>query len=863
MKKLSTKALKITLFFIFFLGIFIALYAFLYNGIKIERFGLAGTQIQGFYLRLDKKLILEIKSLNLNKIQTTPSNDFNINTQIRYAKGIHLILQYFQKIDIQKIDIQDYQANLYYDGDNFTLNLPEFYAKINLKEESSKVMIQIQDLYLKPYGIYYHGKGEYDLRRQNIQIDGNLSFVNRKSYYSYMRLNLQVQSNLRNLNIKGSSDTFADIKFLRDLLPNIENKLVESWIFDNYSVETARINEFFISIPLKSKSIIKDSLASLYVLGEAHNAEVIFNPHLPPAHAESVKLIFQNNSLEFCLLNPTYQNHRANGSQVALKEITSQNPLLQVYIKSNTTLDSEILNLLKAYEITLPLSAANAKIMADLYIGVDLDTLDLTTKGIFKSKDIEILFNGVPLVSDSLNVQLDNHLVKVETKNTRHQELLKTDSNFIIDTKTKLISGDLLVSSLLLSKESPEILQIKNQSLPFNVNFTQNEKVVFALPTFDFNVILGQNYVFNLEKLSAVVPFSQILQEYKVKEGKMQIITQDFKSYSANVSLHTGQEILRHKQDNQPIGVMDLAFNYAPEGFTLRTKDDSFILQSSAEAKRVSLKNLSLGLDLNKISANDSKDKAIPILVEGQNSNLFIKERTILADSFKITLVNGEIKASLKHKNGQADFYKRGDSVTFDLREFGDEFVNTLIQKKGFQNGRFFMNANTNAKGVLVGKITFLNVSLNEMKVLQNIMAFVDTIPSLLSLKSPGFNNQGYYVDEGVVEFGLSDEFLAIESLDFKGSSIDIKGRGIMQLESQTLNFNAELITAKSLSGIINKIPLVNYILLGKDGTIATAFKVDGTLENPQVHTQAAEDILLSPFNILKRVVTSPFEIFN
>ncbi|WP_300972228.1 YhdP family protein, partial [Helicobacter rodentium] len=257
------------------------------------------------------------------------------------------------------------------------------------------------------------------------------------------------------------------------------------------------------------------------------------------------------------------------------------------------------------------------------------------------------------------------------------------------------------------------------------------------------------------------------------------------------------------------------------------------------------------------------QNKTTPVFVEGQNSNLFVKERTILGDSFEITLVNGEIKASLKHKNGQADFYKFGNSITLDAKEFGDEFVNTLIQKKGVRNGRFFMNANTNPKGALMGKITFLNASLNELKILQNIMAFVDTIPSLLSLKTPGFNNQGYYVNEGVVEFGLNDEFLAIESLDFKGSSIDIKGRGIMQVESQILDFNAELITAKSLSGIINKIPLVNYILLGKDGTISTAFKVDGTLENPQVHTQAVQDILLSPFNVLKRVVTSPFEVFN
>ena len=48
-------------------------------------------------------------------------------------------------------------------------------------------------------------------------------------------------------------------------------------------------------------------------------------------------------------------------------------------------------------------------------------------------------------------------------------------------------------------------------------------------------------------------------------------------------------------------------------------------------------------------------------------------------------------------------------------------------------------------------------------------MAFIDTIPSLLSLKMPGFNDQGYYLKEGNIVFGLNQDFLAIENLDFIG----------------------------------------------------------------------------------------------
>ena len=55
----------------------------------------------------------------------------------------------------------------------------------------------------------------------------------------------------------------------------------------------------------------------------------------------------------------------------------------------------------------------------------------------------------------------------------------------------------------------------------------------------------------------------------------------------------------------------------------------------------------------------------------------------------------------------------------------------------------------------------------------------------------------------------------------------------------------------------------MNYILLGKDGTISTAFKIKGTLNNLEIQTQTTQDVMLAPFNILMRTLTSPFEIFN
>ena len=853
----SNRTLKIILFFTLFIGVFIAFYAFLYNGIKIQSFGLARTQIQGFYLRLDKKLILEINSLHINSLNSSDSN-FDIPAQIRIAKNIHFILQYFEKIDIQNIFMQDYRANLFYDGDNFTLNLPEIYAKINLIEDASRVLIQIHDLYLKPYGIYYSGSGEYDLRKQKVLLNGSLDIVNKESYYSYVRLKLNAQSDLKTLHLRGSSNVFGDIQFLRPLLPKIENALVDAWIFDNYSVESAQIDDFSVAIPLGGNNILQKAIESLNILGTARNAEVIFHPNLPPAHAESVKLVFANNALEFHLQSPTYQKHLAKGTMVALRNLVSNKPSLELSLNTNAPLDSSIMQVLKAYDITLPITAPNANIVTNLFLNLDLMTHVINVKGLFKAQDSEVLLNGIPFFTKTLNVQLNNHIIKVESQNLSYSNLLQSDANFTINTAEHHISGDILIHSLVLA--DTDILQVSNHSLPFDIDFSNHASIHLTLPTLNFMANLADSYTFKIENLSHFLPFSKVLRDYKVANGTMQLETQNFTHYNGIFRILTNQVLLLDKATLDPISTMDLSLQYTPQGYSLESQNSLLKLQRDSTTQQIVFKDIALNLDkLEDIKSQDT----IPIQIKGINSNIIFKELTFLSDSFEFHLNDNTITGNLKHKNGIADLYKRGNGITIDAREFGDSFINTLAKKHAFSRGRFFLNANTNEKGVLVGEAKLFNTSLDELSVLQNLMAFIDTIPSLLSFKPPGFNDEGYYLENGTIHFGLNDTFLAIDKLDFNGSSIDIKGQGVLQLESKIIDFNAELITAKSLSGIINKIPLVNYILLGKDGTISTAFKISGTLENPQIQTQTAQDIMLAPFNILMRTITSPFEIFN
>ncbi|WP_233704085.1 YhdP family protein [Helicobacter mesocricetorum] len=812
------------------------------------------------YLKLDKKLIVQLQTLNLTNIDSTEQKTFNIKQQIQYVKNIHLILQYFQQIRIEKILFEDYQANLFYDGNNFTINLPEIYAKLNLNESSSKVLIEIQDLYLKPYNIYYQGNGEYNLKKQSLNLVGKLDFLQSQDYNTLASIHLQINSTLNNLLLTGSSTIFKDIKFLRPILPKIQSPLVDSWIFDNYSATDIKIHDFLVNIPLKSKNILEDSLKNLYVSLEANNAHITFHSNLPPVNTNNLQIIFQNNALEFYPANLSYQHHSLNGSRVVLKNLTT-NPFLQINITTDTILDSAILELLQAYHITLPIAIPEAKIKTNLYLGLDLISHSLEAKGFFDTQNAKTLINSIPLTSDTIQVKLDNELIYVETKNTQYQNLLKTDTSFIINTHNKNLSGDLAIDFLLLSEKLPEFLFIQGQKLPFNVDFQNKDKTILSFPTFAFKAILSDSYSFNFQNIAFFLPFSKFLKNYYLQGGEVKISTQDFKHFKGDLKIQSSQPFLRDKSTNKPWDSLHLLLDYQPTNFTIQTKDNTFKFHSSKWSKNLHLNNLTFFIDTAQISNHILDD--IPLTIEGKNSNILFKDKMLLSDDFSFSIVGDEIKGTLKYKNGVADIYKKSHFYTIDAREFGDEFINTFIKKNAFHQGRFFLNANTNLQGVLIGEIKLFNTSINELNILQNFMAFIDTIPALLSLKNPGFNQDGYYIKNGTIQFGLNEEFLAIQSLELNGSSIDIKGKGILSLSDNNLDFYAQLITVKSLSNIINKIPVVNYILLGKEGKIYTNFTIQGTLENPIIQTKVTQDILLSPFNVLKRVITSPFEIFN
>lgn len=243
------------------------------------------------------------------------------------------------------------------------------------------------------------------------------------------------------------------------------------------------------------------------------------------------------------------------------------------------------------------------------------------------------------------------------------------------------------------------------------------------------------------------------------------------------------------------------------------------------------------------------------IAIEARNIVGFYKEITLPFDDFNAKIRDDRITADGTYGNGIANIDIIHGNTLFKAGNFGAEFINRIIGRKIVEGG-LFEAGGIYKNDIFNGEISMQNTSFKGFAIVQNIIGLIDTIPSLVMFRSPGLSGKGYEVKNGKIMLGLNTQYIALESIDLIGKTMDVKGSGIIEVESSEVDIGLSISTLKSLTSVLNKIPIIGYLILGKDGKITTQVSIDGTLENPKSQVSLAEDILSAPLNIIKRAFT-------
>ena len=167
-------------------------YRILRDGIYTQHFSIAGINIEGLYLKLENKLVLDIQKLDLShafdkqndKEEALAQDESNepkqegqtdeptsIDSVMEYIQDGLLVLSYFQMLNVHNIVLPDKKMRkILYDGNVYQIYAPHFEAILNTKNENNKTTLEIETLNIYPFNIQLDGFLEYAKKNLSFNI---------------------------------------------------------------------------------------------------------------------------------------------------------------------------------------------------------------------------------------------------------------------------------------------------------------------------------------------------------------------------------------------------------------------------------------------------------------------------------------------------------------------------------------------------------------------------------------------------------------------------------------------------------------------------------------------------------------------
>lgn len=913
---------------------------------------------------MDKKLIVDIDNIEIKSKKSKVKNSYD-----DMKKNIDLlpkVLKIFQRIHVETLKI---------DGNEFTVELNEEalyldnkFINISSKVDflANQVVFDMYSLYLKDVKLMVDGKIKVDYFNNKIDHFG-------KYYYHDLQGEVKLEMTEKEASFYLNSESFKSLKFLKKFFRL--SKVAESWMYDNVKGDL-KLNEFYGKVDLVKNQLIEDSLSGNATI---NNAKIKFHKDLKAIDTKKVDVFFEKDKLSFILDKPKYHNVNIAGSKVVINNLTSQKKgEVVVDIKAVSKLDKRVLEILKAFNINLPLVQKSGSTKASLTLKIPyMISKPMSTKGKFLVSKANIDINGFLFYSKKAAVILDGTIVKVKNAHFKHKKMIDANVNIDIDTKTLTASGDALINSFLIESKNGKIVHIKNKKTPLFLSF--NDPVEIILDGINTDITISDLIYVNILNLRKIYKYSKLLKDISIKDGNLSLIIKDENNITfdgfvsgldypiakngkkitslnikgkikdsrttvssknkdikidiknnnlfidlknltllinseaqseSNISkldvrgqniklqidkkmyhLETASAKIRKnevvfdgkilnldlpiKKENKAVKRLNVEGSIKDGLILINTKDNTIKLKISYTNKM----DISLdGYDIYVNSEdNRSDDELNNISIKAKNSNIFLNEKyKFLADTYEIRIRENSSFFHLNHKKSDITYKKSKDGkIDIFANEISDEFVNTIFDKKILNDGKLMLLAN-GISNDLKGKLLLTNVNIDDLAILNNLLLFVHSSPALINpflavpsvvglASNKGFNLTGYKVIDGVAEFTYKKDksILDINKLVTIGNGIDFEGNGSINLNDLTLDSKVKMIFFKDYTTLVGAIPVVNYVLLGKNKRVATKVNIFGPLNNPKLSTNLTKDAFSVPLNIAKRILTSPVKLFE
>ena len=511
--------------------------------------------------------------------------------------------------------------------------------------------------------------------------------------------------------------------------------------------------------------------------------------------------------------------------------------------KSNTLLNKNLKHILKnILDIDIPIIQLSGK---------NLINFKINTKTLQSFTNITSFDTHMKILNNSLCYKkglfkINNTETKFNLKDACFN--LFNDTNIFFDTNGSINYNTLYLklNSFIKELKIADILRIKNFK-----DFIIIDLDKLLIKTFNSHLYIDLKNEFlkvsNIKPLLPYTPFNNF-----IEDGNLTLIFKDkikiFTSIIPTINIINKTPLNLNIFLDKKVTIFNNFLN----------------IQIDDKNISASIKNTDLNLtELSNLTSNSDTSNKKNIHLLTQNTNFLYKNYKLLSQ--KATLdIKKEITFKSSYKNSRIKAYTKQKYFLLEGNHFTKEELKALsgyslkeIKKINID----FVTIKT-PDDIIFGKIFINSGIIKQLKALNNIVAFINTIPALLSLNTPGFSAKGFKIKEGIISFILYKNRLYIKKAIIDGENLSFFTKGYIDLNTKKVYLK---LTA-NLKMKLKKLPIVgkgaSYLLFGKDGNIDIKIIVKGNIKDPKIKKDIGKDLLITPFNLIKRTLTLPFNLF-
>lgn len=824
-------------------------------GVKIDNFEFGGLNLEKLYIKLDKKIIFRAKNITIAKIKNSQKNTSG-SEFYKLSQNIVWIDKLFQEISLQNLDIGGLRVQILYKDDIFFIDSPYLKVDLKLDEMIDEKMqkLQIKNLTLKDFNLSFQGISSANIKDKKYTFSGNFQ-THEISGKADIKL---VKDELRYKIYDANASSLENFMNEIGLKTKLDDEIKE-WIYGYIKAKSYFIDELKGLINIQTSKLY---LNELYARARAKNLSISLDKTLNDILVDDANLTLENAKLSFSLNNPTYRDKKLDGSSLYIYDIFNDKKSgIFINIKTNSIYDGSINDILKAYGINLPITQKSGNIKTDLKLNINFDTLNVIANGKFIVSNAKIDIANALFKTKNAQIELKNSDTLIIKAKDFGMDFFDLDADVKIDLNT----SKAIISGKLKSLKIDEIIDINNENLIATLDYSSKDTI---LNFHELGLMLSFNE--NINKIiitnEKLAKKSTLLNSIGIDGFKeISIESKDFKGYDIkvedahfNLPFHKKNGEIYNK-DSFKISVKDNFINgFSQSGFL------NFEVLNKNDVK-LNIKDLDLIIKNDENGSNFSNNLGdITANLLAKNSNIILADTntTLALNKYQIWAKQDFVKLGSNAYSGRINLSKIKDELTIEARDIDGKFINELFKHESFEGGKFKLKTIGNSNH-LKGEIRFYDTYFKDYIFYQQLLTFINSIPSLLTFKTPDFNQRGFSAKSGKILFEKDGDLLKFIAIDIKGTSADIIGTGDINLKTKAINIDLEIEILKDASSIISAIPLVNQIILGKDRTLSTLIKLRGTTDKPEYSSQVLTDTLLAPFKLVRNLLQIPFLIFE